>query len=126
MVVPHGQNLDIDEYCQTRASTTSTFGLHVLNGVLEGNAATAVIGDAVQNLVQSGLIRLSDQTASKVFLQGLMRTGGPLAQNSVGVLRNVFDLDARHGAIMHPLSGFKSHASQEVRDMPVCPPHSDN
>lgn len=31
-----------------------------------------------------------------------MRAGRPLTQNSVGVLRNVFDLHARHGAIMAP------------------------
>ncbi len=105
----------------------------MLNGGLKGNPATTVTGGAAQNLIQGGLIRLSDQTASKVFLQGLMRTGGPLAQNAVGVLWNVFDLDARHGAIMArqqcqgaAAADFKSHASQEVKDMPTCPPHSDN
>ncbi|OBK46855.1 hypothetical protein A5655_09200 [Mycobacterium sp. 1081908.1] len=61
-------------------------------------------GDAVQNLVQSGLARLCDQTAPKVFLQGLMRAGGPLTQNSVGVLRNVLNLHARHGAILAPMA----------------------
>src|ERR1700730_8063663 len=87
---------------KTLASTTITFCPNVLNGSFKGNPATTVTGDAVQYLIKSGLIRLIDQTASKVFLSGLMRAGGPLAQNSVGVLRNVFDLDARHGAIIAP------------------------
>jgi hypothetical protein len=87
---------------RTLASTTITFCPNVLNGTLEGNPATTVTGDAVQNLVQSWLVRVSDQTASKVFLQGLMRAGGPLAQHAVSVLWNVFDLHARHGAILAP------------------------
>lgn len=86
----------------TPASTTITFRPNVLNGALKGNGAPTVTGDAVQNLVQSGLVRLCDQTAPKVFLQGLMGAGGTLTQNSVSVLRNVFNLHARHGAIMAP------------------------
>jgi hypothetical protein len=46
------------------------------------------------------LIRLGDQTASKVFLEGLMGARRALAQDSVGVFRNVFDLNTGHGAIL--------------------------
>jgi hypothetical protein len=56
--------------------------------------------DAAENLVQSGLVCLGDQTASKVFLQGLMRSRRSLAQDPVGVFRDVFDLNTGHGAIM--------------------------
>ncbi len=38
-----------------------------------------------------------------------MRAGGPLAQHSVSVRRNVFDLHARHGAILAlPAPQYKS------------------
>jgi hypothetical protein len=53
----------------TLASTTITFCPNVLHGSLKGNPATTATGDAVQNLIQSGLIRVSDHTASEVFLQ---------------------------------------------------------
>ncbi len=66
---------------------------------LERYAATVASTDAVENLIQRGLSRLGNQTASKVFLKGLMRTRGPLAQDSVSIFRDVFDPNTRHGAI---------------------------
>jgi hypothetical protein len=63
-----------------------------------------VCGDAVENLIQSWLIGVGDKTASKVFLQGLMRARRSLPQDSVGVFRNVFDLHTGHGAIMAPIA----------------------
>jgi hypothetical protein len=86
----------------TLASTTITFCPNVFDGGLEGNVAAAARGDATENLIQRGLICVSDQAASQVFLQGLVCAGGALAQHSVSVLRNVFDLYARHGAILAP------------------------
>jgi hypothetical protein len=89
------------------------------------------------------LIRFGDQTASKVFLQGLMRARRSLPQDSVGVFRNVFYLHTGHGAIMAPIApqykywehrggtrprpsaDSESLSSQEIRGMPICPPHSD-
>jgi hypothetical protein len=50
------------------ASTTITFRPNVIDSSLERYAATMASTDAVENLVQSGLIRLGDQTASKIFL----------------------------------------------------------
>jgi hypothetical protein len=51
-----------------RASTTIAFCPNVLSGSLEGNVAAAARGDATENLIQRGLISVSDQTASQVFL----------------------------------------------------------
>jgi hypothetical protein len=56
--------------------------------------------DAVENLIESGLIRLGDQTAPKVLLQGLMRACCSFPQDPVGAFRDVFDLHAGHGAIL--------------------------
>jgi len=68
----------------------------VIDGSLKRHAPTPACADAIENLVQSGLIRLGNQTASKVFLQGLMRARRSLPQDSVGVFRNVFDLHTGH------------------------------
>jgi hypothetical protein len=73
-------------------------------GRAKRHPATMACGNAVENLIQSGLIRLSDQTASKVFLQGLMRACGPLPQDAVGVFRNILDLHTWHGAILAPIA----------------------
>ncbi|HET6732595.1 hypothetical protein [Mycobacterium sp.] len=66
-----------------------------------GQGGGKCVGDPAphENLLQSRLIRISDQTALKVFLQGLMyaRSGFPL--RAMGVLRDVLDLHAGHGAI---------------------------
>ena len=83
----------------TLASTTITFCPNVLDSSPERYAATTACGDAVENLIQSGLIRVGDQTAPKIFLQGLMRACRSFAQDTVGVFRNVFNQDAGHGAI---------------------------
>nr|WP_211278717.1 hypothetical protein [Mycobacterium lacus] len=76
----------------------------------KGHPATAPFGDTVENLIESGLIRFGDQPAPQVFLQGLMRTRGPLTQNPVGVFRNILDLHARHGAILAPMAPKYNHA----------------
>jgi hypothetical protein len=51
----------------------------MLGRSLEGNAAASARGNAAENLIQRGLISISDQTAAKVLLQGLMRAGSPFA-----------------------------------------------
>jgi hypothetical protein len=50
------------------------------------------------------LIRVGDQTASKIFLQRLMCARRSFPQDAVGVFRNVFDLHTGHSAIMAPLA----------------------
>jgi hypothetical protein len=59
-----------------RASRTITFCPNVIDSSHKRYAATTSCGDALENLIQCGLIRVGDQTASKVFLQGLMLAGG--------------------------------------------------
>ena len=60
--------------------------------------------NAIENLIQRGLIGVGDETTPKVFLQGLMCSRGSLPQDSVGVFGDVFDLHTRHGAILAPLA----------------------
>ena len=87
---------------RTLASTTITFCPKVTRRRAKRHPAAVAVGDAVENLIQSRLPRLSNQSAQKVFLQGLMRACGSLAQDLVGFLRNIFDLYTRHGAILAP------------------------
>lgn len=61
-------------------------------------------GNSVEYLVERGLVRFSDQSAAEVFLQGLMSPGSTLAQDPMGVFRHIFNLHARHGAILAPLA----------------------
>lgn len=57
-------------------------------------------GNAVEKLIHSGLTRVGNQPAPKVFLQGLVRACRSLTQDPVGILRDVFDLRTGHGAIL--------------------------
>jgi hypothetical protein len=75
----------------------------VIDSSLERHPATMASADAIENLIQGGLIRLSNKTATKVFLKGLMRARRSLTQGSMGALRHVSDLNAGHGAIMPAL-----------------------
>lgn len=88
----------------TLASTTITVCPNVFGGSVKRHPAATTCSDSDENLVQSGLTRVGDQPASKVFLQGLMRAGGSFPQDSMGVFGNVFDLHTGHGAILAPLA----------------------
>jgi len=82
----------------------------VTHRICKRHLATASCPDTIENLLQSRLIRIGDQPAPKVFLQGLMCAGSALPQNAMGVVRNVFDLHTRHGAILAPLAPFCKYA----------------
>jgi hypothetical protein len=73
---------------------------NLFGGRVKRDTATPACGGAVENLLQRGLARISDQAASQVFLQGLMCARSPLAQNAVGMFRDVLDLHTGHGAIL--------------------------
>jgi len=53
---------------KTLALTTITFCPNVVDSSPKGHPATAACGDAVENLILSGLVRIGDQTTSKIFL----------------------------------------------------------
>jgi hypothetical protein len=72
--------------------------------------ATASGRDTLENLLQSRLIRIGDQAAPKVFLQGLMCASSALPQYAMGVVGNVFDLNTGHGAILALLAPLCKYA----------------
>jgi hypothetical protein len=74
------------------------------DGCAKGHPATMASRNAIENLIQRGLIGVGDETTPKVFLQGLMCSRGSLPQDSVGVFGDVFDLHTGHGAILAPLA----------------------
>lgn len=84
----------------TLASTTITFCPKVTHRICKRHLATASCRDTIENLLQSWLIRISDQAAPKVFLQGLMCARSAFPQHAMGVLRDVFDLHTGHGATL--------------------------
>ena len=86
----------------TLASTTITFCPDVTHRCAERHLPTLACPGALENLFDSRLTRVGNQTAPEVFLQGLMRACGALAEHSVSFLGNIFDLHARHGASMAP------------------------
>lgn len=106
----------------TLASTTITIRPDVIDGSSERHAAATAGGDAVEHLVQRGLVRVGNQTTAKVFLQGLMCARGSLTQDLVRVLRNVLDLHTGHGAILAPLAPIRTRVAgaTQIRHMPKC------
>ena len=88
----------------TLASTTITFCPNVSHGGVKRHLATFACCRALKDLLQSWLTRVGDQTGPKVFLQRLMCARGTLPQDPVNVVRNIFDLHTRHGAIVAPLA----------------------
>jgi hypothetical protein len=74
------------------------------HSVREQHLPTTSRRDTVEDLLQGRLIRIGDQPASKVFLQRLMCARSTLPQHTMGVIWNVLDLHAGHGAILAPLA----------------------
>src|SRR5258708_6884577 len=72
--------------------------------VLERDGSARWPAGPVEDLLHRRLVCLFDQPGSQVLLQGLVRGGGALAQDGVGALRHVLDLNAGHGAIMAPMA----------------------
>jgi hypothetical protein len=72
----------------------------VTHRICKRHLATASCRDTIENLLQSRLIRIIDQAAPKVFLQGLMCARSAFPQHAMSVVRNVFDLHTGHGAIL--------------------------
>lgn len=88
----------------TLASTTITFCPKVTHSCAKRHPATVTRRSALEDLLQSWLTRIGDQTAPKVFLQRLVRACSALPQDPMGVVRHIFDLHTRHGAILAPLT----------------------
>lgn len=87
---------------RTLASTTITFCPKVTHSIYERHLASASCRETVECLLQRRLIRIGDQAAPKIFLQGLMCARSTLKQHAMSVVRKIFDLHTGHGAIMAP------------------------
>jgi len=85
---------------RTLASTTITIGAQRRHRCLQRNRATRAAAGPVKNLLKGRFAGLLDEPGSEVFLKRLVRGGGTLTQDGVSLLGHVFDLHARHGAIM--------------------------
>src|SRR5215475_2207874 len=88
------------EVARTLASTTITIGPQRRHRCFQGDRAPRAAFRPVEDLVEGRFAGLLDEPGAQVFLQRLMRGGGALAQDRVSPLRHIFDLHARHGAIM--------------------------
>ena len=88
----------------TLASTTITFCPKVTHSCAKRHPATVTCRAALEDLLQSWLTRIGDQTAPKVFLERLVCACSALPQDPMSVVRHIFDLHTRHGAILAPLA----------------------
>ena len=88
----------------TLASTTITFCPKVTHSCAKRHPATVTCRAALEDLLQSWLTRIGDQTAPKVFLERLVCACSALPQDPMSVVRHIFDLHTRHGAIVAPLA----------------------
>src|SRR6202050_2229263 len=85
---------------RTLASATITVVTDRGYRILERDRSARSPASPVEDLLHRRLVCLFDQPGPQVLLQGLVRGGCALAQDSVGVLWHILDLDARHGANM--------------------------
>ena len=85
---------------RTLASTTITIGAQRLDRCLQRNRTSRAAARPVKDLLKSRFAGLLDEPGPKIFLEGLVRGSCALAQDGVSLLRYIFDLHARHGAIM--------------------------
>jgi hypothetical protein len=86
----------------TLASTTSTVVANSAGGILQRDRPPGATAGAIQNLVQRRAVRFLDQSAAEILLQRLVGLGSTPSEHRVGLLGNVLDLHAGHGAIMAP------------------------
>ena len=101
---------------RTLASTTITVLPDQCRGGDQRDPATPVSTSPVQHLVNRRDGRLVDQTRQQVLLQGLMSSSRPSAKHRVRVIRHVFDLHARHGAILAPELAFAQGMAHAKND----------
>ena len=85
---------------RTLASTTITIGAQRRYRRLQRNRASRAAARPVKDLLKGRFARLLDEPGPQVLLEGLMRGSCALTQDGMSLLRNIFDLHARHGAIM--------------------------
>src|ERR1035437_6483062 len=85
---------------KTLASTTITILPEDLGRRLDRHSTAGPSAGALEDLLDRGRGCFLDQLGSQVLLQRLMSRRRSLTQHCVGVLWDVLDLHARHGAIM--------------------------
>ena len=85
---------------RTLASTTITIGAQGRYRRLQRNRTSRAAARPVKDLLEGRFAGLLDEPGPKVFLEGLVRGSCALTQDGMSLLGYVFDLHARHGAIM--------------------------
>ena len=85
---------------RTLASTTITIGAQRRYRRLQRNRTSRATTRPVKDLLKGRLAGLLDEPGPQVLLEGLVRGSCALAQDGMSLLGHIFDLHARHGAIM--------------------------
>ena len=85
---------------RTLASTTITIGAQRRYRRLQRNRTARAAARPVKNLLKGRFAGFLDEPGPQVLLEGLVRGGCALPQDSMSLLGHIFDLHARHGAIM--------------------------
>lgn len=94
----------------TLASTTITFCPKVTHSCAKRHSATVTCRGALEDLIQSWLTRIGDQTAPKVFLQRLVCACSAFPQDPMSVLRHIFDLQLRASSSCADVTTVRRHA----------------
>ena len=85
---------------RTLASTTITIGAQRRYRRLQRNRTSRAAARPVKDLLKGRLAGLLDEPGPQVLLEGLVRGSCALTQDGMSLLGHIFDLHARHGAIM--------------------------
>ncbi len=85
---------------RTLASTTITIGAQRRYRRLQRNRTSRAAARPVKDLLKGRFAGLLDEPGPQVLLEGLVRGSCALTQDGMSLLGHIFDLHARHGAIM--------------------------
>ncbi len=95
---------------RTLASTTITIGAQRRYRRLQRNRTSRAAARPVKDLLKGRFAGLLDEPGPQILLEGLVRGSCALAQDGMSLLGHIFDLHARHGAIMALEAPVRKHA----------------
>jgi hypothetical protein len=79
---------------------TSTIEPQRAHGIGQPQRTDPSAAGSIQQLVDRRLRRLGDQLRAQVLLERLVRRARPLPEHGVRLVRDILDLNVRHGAIL--------------------------
>ena len=85
---------------RTLASTTITIGAQRRYRRRQRHRTSRAAARTVKDLLKGRFAGLLNEPGPQVLLEGLVRGSCALTQDGMSLLRHIFDLHARHGAIM--------------------------